>query len=186
MRKYIYTAILILTGFTMLPAQRMLPKQKGIEINAGVISTDKIGNDYFLNLAMTINGKNGNYQILAMEYSHQYHSYKNVNIPSETFSAEMGYSFYLFGDSSKTINLNTAITAVAGYEIINRGEKMLFDGAEILSNDNFLYGAGGRLSLETYLSDKIVLLIQGKVKMLWGTDLEQLRPSVGLGLRFNL
>lgn len=62
---------------------------------------------------------------------------------------------------------------------------MLYDGARILSEDNFVYGAGGRLSLETYLSDQVVFLIQGRTKVLWGTDLEQFRPSAGVGLRFN-
>ena len=185
MKKYIYTVMLVLVGITVAQAQRMLPKQKGIELNAGILSKDKIGNDYYLNIGMTVNGKNGNYQLWALEYTHQYHDYKNVRIPQETFTAEGGYSLFLLGDARKNITINLGITGVVGYESINRGEAMLDDGARILSEDNFIYGAGGRITFETYLSDRFVLVLQGRTKVFWGTDLEQFRPSAGAGLRFN-
>lgn len=89
------------------------------------------------------------------------------------------------GDALKNITLNAGVTGVVGCESINRGEELLFDGAKIVSEDNFIYGAGGRLSLETYLSDRFVLVLQGRTKVFWGTDLKQFRPSAGVGLRFN-
>ncbi|WP_312285538.1 conjugal transfer protein TraO [Chryseobacterium gleum] len=185
MKKYIYTVLLVLIGITAAQAQRMLPKQKGLEISAGVLSDDKIGSDYYISAAMTVNGKNGNYQLWALEYTRQYHDYKDLRIPQETYSAEGGYSFFLLGDAQKNITLNFAVIGVVGYESINRGEAMLYDGAKILSEDNFIYGAGGRLTFETYLSDRFVLVLQGRTKVLWGTDMEQFRPSAGVGLRFN-
>ncbi|MBF7092583.1 conjugal transfer protein TraO [Flavobacterium sp. ALJ2] len=185
MKKYIYTVMLVLMVSIVAQAQRMLPKQKGVEVNTGVLSTDKIGNDYYINIAMTVNGKKGNYQLWVLEYTHQYHNYKNLRIPQETYTAEGGWSFFLLGDTYKNITLNVAITGVLGYESVNGGEQMLYDGAKIVSEDNFTYGAGGRLSLETYLSDHFVLLLQGSTKILWGTDMKQFRPSVGVGLRFN-
>lgn len=177
--------MLVLMGITTTQAQRMLPKQKGLEISAGVLSNDKIGNNYYISAAMTVNGRNGNYQLWALEYTHQYHDYKDLHIPQETYFAEGGCSFFLLGDARKNITLNFAITGVVGYETINRGETMLYDGAKILSEDNFIYGAGGRLTFETYLSDRFVLVLQGRTKMLWDTDLQQFRPSAGVGLRFN-
>ncbi len=177
--------MLIILSITTSQAQRMIPKQKRLEVNVGVLSDDKIGNDYYINIGMTINGKNGNYQLWALEYTHQYHDYKTIRIPQETYTAEGGYSFFLLGDSRKNITLNLGLTGVVGYETINRGEVMLYDGAKILNEDNFIYGAGGRLTFETYLSDRFVLVLQGRTKVLWGTDLEQFRPSAGVGLRFN-
>lgn len=185
MKKYIYTVILLVIGITVTQAQRMLPKQKGLELSTGALSNDKIGNDYYISAAMTINGKNGNYQLWALEYTHQYHNYKELYIPQETYTAEGGYSFFLLGGARKNITLNLGITGVVGYEAINRSEATLYDGAEILSEDNFIYGAGGRLTFETYLSDRFVLVLQGRTKMFWGTDLQEFRPSVGVGLRFN-
>ena len=185
MKQYIYAVMCLLMGITVAQAQRMLPKQKGLEISAGILSDDKIGNDYYLNIGLTVNGKNGNYQIWALEYTHQYRDYKSLQLPVETYTAEGGYSFFLLGDTRKNITLNAAITGVVGYESINRGEELLFDGAKIVSKDHFVYGAGGRLSFETYLSNHFVLVLQGRTKVFWGTDLKQFRPSAGLGLRFN-
>ncbi len=185
MNKYIYAVMLLLVIVTVAQAQRMLPKQKGLELSSGVLSNDKIRNDYYINLGMTLNGKNGNYQIWALEYTHQYQEYKSFQIPYETYTVVGGYSFFLLGDNRKNITLNAGITGVVGYESINRGETNLFDGAKIVSQDNFIYGVGGRLTFETYLSDHFVLVLQGRTKIFWGTDLRQFRPSAGLGLRFN-
>ncbi|SHM90280.1 conjugal transfer protein TraO [Flavobacterium chilense] len=185
MKKYIYTVMLVLMGIIVAQSQRMLPKQKGLEVNAGILSDNKIGNDYYINIGMTINGKNGNYQLWALEYTYQYHLYNELRIPQETYTVEGGYSFFLLGDARKNITLNVGITGVVGYESINQGETMLDDGAKIVSEDNFIYGAGGRLTFETYLSDRFVLVLQGRTKVLWGTDMKQFRPSAGVGIRFN-
>lgn len=184
MIKYIFTVVLVMLCITVVQAQRMLPKQKGVEINAGMLSKE-ISDNYYLNLTLTVNGKNGNYWIYGAEYTHQLSAYRDVRIPLETYTGEVGYSLQLLGDIRKTISLNAGLTAVAGYETINRSETMLPDGSTILDSDNFVYGTGGRLSLETYLSDRFVLLLQGRTKVLWGTDLKQFRPSTGIGLRFN-
>jgi hypothetical protein len=185
MKRHIFAVMLLMVGVTAVQAQRMLPKQKGLEINAGVLSNERPDQNYYLNIAMTVYGKNGNYQLWALEYNHEYTSYRDFTIPLETYFAEGGYSLQLLGDYRKTITLNAALTGVAGYETINRGKDLLYDGAVINNEEGFVYGAGGRLSLETYLSNRFVLLVQGKAKMLWGTSKEQFRPSAGLGLRFN-
>ncbi|MBL7706774.1 MAG: conjugal transfer protein TraO [Taibaiella sp.] len=185
MKKYICLVMLLFIGITISQAQRMLPGQKGLEVNAGILSFDKIGSDYFLGITMTLNGKNGNYGLWEVLYSHLYHSYKDINIPVETYTADGGYSIFLLGDNRKNIALNLALTGVVGYERINRGEAVLYDGAKILSEDNWIYGVGGQLRFETYLTNKFVLSLQGRTNAMWGSDLELLRPSAGLGLRFN-
>ncbi|MBF4491520.1 conjugal transfer protein TraO [Flavobacterium sp. MR2016-29] len=185
MKKYIYAMMLVLTGITMMQAQRMIPGQKGFEISAGSLSCDSPWRNYYVNLGLTANGKNGSYKLWALEYSHQYSKYKGLRLPLETFIAEGGYSFFVVGDCRRNVALNAAIAGVLGYEKINRGKDLLQDGAKIISEDGFLYGAGGRLSFETYLCDHLVLLLQGRIKVLWATDLQQFRPSAGLGVRYN-
>lgn len=184
MKKYI-SLVMLLIGITWAQAQRMLPKQKGLEINAGGFSSNKSGRNYYLDIGMTVNGKKGGCQLWALEYSHEYSRYQNLFIPLETYTAEVGYNFFLLGDAGKNIALTAGLTGIGGYESINRGKEMLYDGTKILSEDNLIYGAGGRLSLEVYVSDHIVLLLQGRIKALWGTDLEHFRPSAGMGVRFN-
>lgn len=176
--------MLAMLSITAVQAQRMIPKQKGLEVNAGLLSKEADKN-YYLNIMLTINGKNGNYWLWGAEYTHQLTGYRALQIPLEAYTGEVGYSLQLLGNARKSITLNAGVTAVAGYETINRGKATLYDGATILDKDNFIYGAGGRLSFETYLSDRFVLLLQGRTKVLWGTDLKQFRPSAGVGLRFN-
>ena len=184
MKPYIFAVMLAVLSITAAQAQRMLPKQKGLEVNAGILSKDPSDN-YYLNLTLTVNGKGGSYWIWGVEYTHQFSEYREKQIPLETYTGEVGYSLQLLGDARKTITFNTGVSAVAGYETINQGETLLYDGATLLDKDNFIYGVAGRLSLETYLSDRFVLLLQGRVRVFRGTDVKQFRPSAGVGLRYN-
>lgn len=76
------------------------------------------------------------------------------------------------------------VTGVVGYEVFNRNEPLLPNGAIIQNKDSFIYGGGLRLSLETYLGDHLVMLVQGRTKVVWGTSVERFRPSAGVGLRY--
>ena len=185
MIKYIFVVILLISEVTVIRAQRMIPGQKGLEINLGLLSK-KVSDNCYLNLILTTYGKSGGYWLWGAEYDHRLVHYEELPIPLENYTGELGYSFQLLSDIRKTITLNLGLIALAGYEIINRSEAVLYDGSKILDKDHFIYGTIGQLSLETYLSDRFVLLLQGRGKVVWGTDLKQFRPSVSLGLRFNL
>lgn len=186
MKKYIYITLLLFTSISMAQAQRMLPKQKGIEIGLGTASFEQPSGQYHIHLGHTINGKKGNYQLYALEYARKAHQYHEIDIPQETYTAEGGYSFFLFGDRGRNITLNLALTGVLGYETINHAEIEMPEGAILLSTDSFVYGTGGRLSLESYLIDQLIVFVQGRTKVLWGTSMEKFRPAVAIGLRINL
>lgn len=175
---------LTLVSYHMVNAQRMLPGQKGLEVSGGLLSKS-VARDYFVNLTLTSNSKSGNYWIWRAEYSHQLVDYRALQIPLETYTGEIGYSVKLLADSRKNIALNSGIIAIAGYETINKGDSILFDGAKIISRDNFIYGGGLDLSLETYISDHFVFVLHGRSNLVWGTDLKLFRPSAGLGIRYN-
>ncbi|MFH6987927.1 conjugal transfer protein TraO [Flavobacterium collinsii] len=185
MKKNLFIILFALTGIGFVQAQRMLPKQKGLEINTGTLDFENPAQNCYFNIGLTINARGGNYQILALEYVLEHSIYKQLKIPKETYTAQGGYNIYLLGDAARNISLNTAMTGIIGYETINNGTAVLSDGAKILSEENFIYGLGSRLSLETYLSDHFVFLLHASVKLFWGTSLEQFRPSTGLGLRYN-
>lgn len=176
--------MLTVVSIVKLNAQRLVPGQKGIEVSTGLLAA-KVNQNYFLNLVLTVQSKHGNYWICGAEYAKQNSSYKTWRLPIETYTGEIGYIFNFLSDSQKLISLNGGLLAIGGYETINRGDSTLQDGGIILNNDNFIYGVGGRLTLETYISDRFVILIQGKAKAFWGTDVKVFRPSAGIGLRFN-
>jgi len=185
MKRFILFSVLLVTIFTTTQAQRMIPKQKAVSINSGLLLSNDIQGDWHLGIDLVHYFNRGNYWLWAVEYNRMQFAYRNYRIPSETYLAEAGHGFRLLGDKRKTLQLNAALTGIAGYESINRGNALLHDGAVIQNSSGFVYGAGGRLSLETFLTDHFVLMLQTKARMLWSTSLQQFRPSVGLGLRFN-
>lgn len=74
-------------------------------------------------------------------------------------------------------------TALAGYETVNRGEKLLPDGATLLTRDRFVYGGAYHLSLDVYVADNFVVFVKGKCNVLWGSDVEMFRPVLQTGIR---
>lgn len=121
----------------------------------------------------------------SVEYQKQTTLYKNWEIPRENFFGEIGYNFRLLSDRKKLITLYAGLSAAGGYEVVNKGDSILMNGAVLKNRNQFVYGTGGKLSMEVYLSDRVVVLVQGRIRVLWGTDLEQFHPSSGIGLRFN-
>lgn len=107
---------MIYFNITLATAQRMIPKQKGLEISTGILSNAKIGTDYYINATMIINTKKGNYKLGGFEYSQKQHSYKSIRIPQETFTAQGGFSFLLFGDVQRNFTVNLGLTGAVGYE----------------------------------------------------------------------
>ena len=64
------------------------------------------------------------------------------------------------------------MSALAGYETVNWGEQMMPDGSRLTDGDNFIYGGALTLELSAYLTDKIVLLVNGRQRMLFGVIAE--------------
>lgn len=176
--------VLLLLSLTVR-AQRMLPKQKGIEANFGLLFTSD-SQYYFVNTGIIIHTKKGNYHSYTLEYSRDNIPYRNTEVRIESYTAEAGYSLNLIANRTRNLMINSSLSATAGYEEINKGELLLYDGARLINQSSFVYGVSGKLSMEIYLSDRIVLLTSGKLQHLWNTSLSPLRCSVGIGIRFNL
>ncbi|MCY1662612.1 conjugal transfer protein TraO [Chryseobacterium sp. SL1] len=165
-------------------AQRLLKGQIGFEGVIGVVSDKRPIHDYFIETGLTVNGKNGSYTFWNLEYARKNHGFETYSIPVERFTAEGGYSLPILRDWGKNISLNAGFSGVIGYEVFNHSEPLLPNGAVIQNADSFIYGVGLRLTIETYLSDHLLFIVQGKTRGIWGTSVEHFRPSAGLGLRY--
>ena len=73
---------------------------------------------------------------------------------------------------------------MGGYETVNWGDKLLFDGSTLQSRDRFVYGGAITLEIETYLSDRVVLLLTGRERILFGSDVSKFHTQLTVGLRF--
>jgi hypothetical protein len=74
-------------------------------------------------------------------------------------------------------------SALGGYETVNWDNKLLPDGATIDNKDSFLYGGALTLEMETYLSDRIVFLVNVRERLLGGSSVGNLNTQIGLGIK---
>ncbi|MGP1540503.1 conjugal transfer protein TraO, partial [Bacteroides pyogenes] len=120
------------------------------------------------------------------EYLRRYHPYRERRIPVEQFTGEGGFFFGVLSDGSKTFFLSAGVSALAGYETVNGGKKLLFDGSTLRNKDGFLYGGAITLQAETYLTDRLVLLLYGRERCLWGSSTGRFHTQYGVGLKIML
>lgn len=108
----------------------------------------------------------------------------DVSLPRAQFTAEGGYYLKFLSDPSKTLFLSIGGSALAGYETVNWGGRILYDGSRLLAKDAFVYGGAVTLELETYITDCIVLLASVRERALWGSSLGVFSTQFGLAVKF--
>jgi len=177
--------LFILTMNVQSFAQQMIPKQKGFEISYLIFPNSREKQNYVLVAGLVSYGKNGKYFFGRVEYSRKYYEYRNHDIPIDTYLLNAGYSFYLVGDSMRNVNLNFGLGALAGYEVVNRNKPLIYDGSLLNTTESFVYGVSGKLSLESYLTEHIVFIVDGQLRVLQNSQLGTLHSLIGLGLRYN-
>ncbi len=188
MKSFIVTLVLcFISGVAQ--AQRQLPGMQGIQFTAGMVdgvycSDNKNETGYYFGLSMATYTKNANKWVFGAEFLNKYYPYKEDKIPVSQFTAEGGYYLKFLSDRNKVVLFSLGASALAGYETSNRGEKTLFDGATLQNKDNFIYGGAITLEMETYLSDRMVLLLTARERILWGTSTDHFHSQFGVGLKF--
>ena len=170
-------------------AQRCLPGMKGIQVTGGMVdgiysSSNKNETGYYFGMAMATYTKNANKWVFGAEFLNRYYPYKNDRIPVTQFTAEGGYYLKFLSDPNKIVLFSLGGSALAGYETSNWGEKILFDGSTLRNKDRFLYGGAITLEMETYLADRVVLLLTARERILFGGTTGKFHTQFGLGLKF--
>ena len=170
-------------------AQRCLSGMQGLQLTGGMVdgfhSSDKKNElGYYFGMSMATYTKKANKWVFGAEFLNKYYPYKNGRIPVNQFTAEGGYYLKFLSDHNKTIIFSLGASALAGYEISNRGEKLLFDGATLQNKDSFIYGGAITFEMETYLSDRVVFLLTARERILWGITTGHFRSQFGCGLKF--
>ncbi|MBN9300556.1 MULTISPECIES: conjugal transfer protein TraO [Dysgonomonas] len=168
-------------------AQRYLPGQKGIQITGGAVDgfqfkkTD--GQAFFVGMGLSTYTHNGNRWTFGAEYLQKSYEYKDRLLPLSQITVEGGHYLKFLSDPSKTVSFSVGVSAMAGYETINWGKELLFDGATITSEDNFLYGGAVSFEIETYLTDRVVLLLNARERLLGGSLVNKFHTQIGLGIK---
>lgn len=190
MRKIIMLIVVLCFAFSGgAYAQRSLSGMRGIQLTGGMVdgiysskNDNKAG--YYFGVAMATYAKNSNKWVFGAEYLERYYPYREKRLPIAQFTAEGGYYYNFLTDPSKTVFLSLGVSALAGYETSNWGEKTLYDGSTLQHKDAFIYGGAITLEIETYLTDRVVLLVTGRERILWGNSTGHFHGQFGVGIKF--
>ncbi|MDY3943101.1 MAG: conjugal transfer protein TraO [Alloprevotella sp.] len=190
MKKLCLLIACVLCGVLSAEAQRLIPRQKGIEVVASVPLTKGkklFAKDNFgLGVSLTKYLKRENYAFVGLEYEQQSLPYRESEVKLKDALLQVGYMHPILSDNGKHVFLYTGISALGGYEELNEDKTLLPDGATLLDRSCFVYGEAVHSSLEVFLSDKLLLLVKAQGRLLFGSDVHRFRPALAVGLRFNL
>ena len=171
-------------------AQRLLPRQTGVEITAGVpvIQNEKLIQPETFTVGVSFNRylKAENYTFLSALYERQNLTYGKAPVPLSDALLLAGYMHPLLSDGGKNAFVYAGFSALAGYEELNRGESVLPDGAELLDRSRLVGGGGLHLRAELFLSDHLLFVVGGRGLFLFGSDVYPFRPAISAGFRINL
>ena len=170
-------------------AQRLIPKQRGIEVVGSVplIKGEKLfaKDNFGVGVSLTRYLKRENYTFVGVEYEQQNMPYRDYGVKLKDALLHLGYMHPILSDNGKNVFLYGGVSALGGYEEINEDKKMLPDGATLLDRSRFVYGGAVHGSVEVFLTDRVLFLVKVQGRFLFGTDVHRFRPAVSAGLRFN-
>ena len=170
-------------------AQRLIPKQRGIEVVGSVplIKGEKFlaAGNFGMEASLTRYRGRENYTFVMAEYEQQNMPYRDYDVKLKDALLHLGYMHPIMSDNGKNVLLYGGVSALGGYEEINEDKPFLPDGAKLLDRSRFVYGGALHLSLECFLTDNVLLLLKGQGRVLFGTDVHRFRPALSAGFKFN-
>ena len=144
------------------------------------------GFGYHAGISVLTYTKNTHHWVIGAEYLEKRHDYRGTLYPVSQLTGEGGYYLNFLSDRKKTFFAALGLSALAGYETVNWGEKQMPDGGWLTNEDNFIYGGALTLELSAYLTDKVVLLFTGRQRVLFGGDCGKFHTQIGAGVRFMI
>ena len=170
-------------------AQRLIPKQRGVEVAGSVplIKGEKFraAGNFGLGASLTRYLGCENYTFVMAEYEQQNMPYRDYAVKLKDALLQVGYMYPVLSDRGKNVFLYGGISALGGYEQLNEDKKLLPDGATLLDRSHFVYGGVVHGSVEVFLTDRLLFLVKAQGRLLFGSDVHRFRPAVSAGLRFN-
>ena len=170
-------------------AQRLIPKQRGIEVVGSVplIKGEKFlaADNFGIGTSLTRYLGRENYTFVMAEYEQQNMPYRSYNVKLKDALLHLGYMHPVLSDRGKNIFLYGGISALGGYEQLNEDNKLLPDGATLIDRSRLVYGGAVHGSVEVFLTDRVLFLVKAQGRLLFGSDVHRFRLAVSAGLRFN-
>ena len=190
MKKFLlFTMCVVMAIAVPSHAQRLIPKQKGIEVVGCVpfVKGEKLfaKDNFGVGVSLTRYLKRENYAFALAEYEQQNMPYREYEVKLKDALLQVGYMHPILSDNGKNVFLYGGISALGGYEELNEDKKLLPDGATLLDRSHFVYGGAVHSSMELFLTDNLLLILKAQGRLLFGSDVHRFRPALSAGLRFN-
>jgi hypothetical protein len=186
-KKYLLLMAVSLICSGTVSAQRYLSGQRGVEFTGGPVNGFKFskqdGQAFYGNISISIYTGKGNRWVFGAEYLQKQFEYRDVYLPVAQVTAEGGHYFNFLSDGSKTLLFSIGGSAIAGYETLNWGGRLLYDGAMLEDKDSFIYGGAVSFEIETYLSDRLVLLVRARERIMFGSAINRFHFQLGAGFK---
>lgn len=186
-KKYLLVMAVSIIYIGTASAQRYLPGQRGLEFTGGFVNGFKIskedGQAFYGNVSMSTYTKKGNRWVFGAEYMQKQFEYRDVYLPVAQITVEGGHYFKFLSDGSKTLFFSIGGSAITGYETLNWGKRLLYDGAMLEDKDSFIYGGAISFEIETYLSDRFVFLVRARERIIFGSAINRFHFQVGAGIK---
>ena len=190
MKKILIATIAMLSLFAgKAMAQRCLPGMSAVEVRADMVDGFYTGSSrdcgYSFGVYYSLFKGNANTWSFGGEYLRTYKPYgENGRIPVEQYIGEVGYNLHLVSDYSQTIHIYGGISALAGYESVNRGKSLLPDGSTLHNDDSFIYGGALTVQADFYLTDNVAVGAHLKERFVFGNDTSHFIFQYGLQLKY--
>ena len=170
-------------------AQLYLPGQTGIQLTMGGMddfgrNVKHLRGNFQLGLALSRYNRNRSRWVFGADYVKKHYAYKDIAVPKEQFTAEGGCFFPFLSDRGKNVFLSAGLFALAGYETVNRNERMLYDGATLRNGGAFIYGFAPAFEMEAYLTDRWAFLFNVRQRVFFGSSVGHFHTVVAVGLKY--
>ena len=180
-------SIVLIISFLLLTlsgqAQRRLPGQQSLQATIGTVNG--LGNNTLhCGFAFSQFNKNQNRWTFGAEYLLKKLEYRIQTISIEQFTGEGGYFYTFLSDGSKTFFFTAGVSGMAGYEQVNRGKSILYDGSTLLSKSKFLFGGAFSFEVEAYVIDRVILLANFRQRILPASTVNRFNSQFGMGIKF--
>ena len=185
----VYSLLVLLLAANSANAQRFFKGQQGIEIRGGLANGYFFGKDqnqaYYLGAAFNHYTSISSRWVLGGEFYHKRYAYEDRSLNLAQFAGEIGHYFPLISDPGRNFIISAGASGIAGYERLNWGVHGLYDGGILLNQDKFIGGAAVSLEAEFFLSDKLILFVNGRERLLFNAH-DRFNSQIGIGAKIMI
>ena len=185
MRKYLFITMCAFLSLWAgkVSAQRYLPGQTGLELRLGGVddfgkNVRHLRGNFQVGMALSRYNRNRSRWVVGADYVKKHYAYKETAVPKEQFTAEAGCLFPFLSDRGRNVFLSAGLSALAGYERVNRNGRLLYDGATLLHKGAFIYGFAPAFEMEAFLSDRLVFLFNVRQRIFFGSSVGNFHTAV--------